>query len=189
MAGSQDSRDGLYHLLFGVRVSRRYHDHRERWYNCIHTSGQIAVIVFGGTSFAALSAPASISKWVAFTVLVLGAISWTISPVEKAAKHREIRRRFIDLEIQCEKAYRAKTSDEDKYQHLYADRLSIERDEPPVLRNLNIICRDAQCRAEGSYKHVSNIAWWQRLFAPVVDICPDRIKPLDVDQDASTKSN
>jgi hypothetical protein len=137
-----------YHkLLFGVRMSVRYHEKREAFFSranrvatglSLLTSSAAAGSLLGkGTLAAALLA--SVAALASAFNMVTGA-------AEAAKRHAELKRRFVDLQAGMI-AVAAPTADD--LRKWTVARLDIERDEPPVLTTLTRICHNEQVRVQG----------------------------------------
>ena len=66
--------------------------------------------------------------------------------------------------------------DEAKLRSFVACRLTIEADEPPVLRALDVLCHNEMCRADGRLDDIYDLPWWQRIAANVFDLGEPRAR-------------
>lgn len=164
-------------LLFGVRRSVRYHIRRERWFDGVHNLGALAAAVSGSAAVASLLArldPAPVTAAVAVTA-VTGACELVFGTAKAARRHNGLAREFISLEKDLVAAGDAPS--EPCLRALQARRLDIEAREPPVLRVLDAICHDELVTALGiEDAQRSNVGWWQRWCAPIVDLGAHRLR-------------
>lgn len=161
-------------LLFSVRLSIRYHDRRRRFYESMSSFSSFAATVFGSAAAAAF-----LGNWgkpwvaaVALAVAALSALTLVVGPVAKAWRHADLRRRFTELERLIV------TSDPttELVADCRAERLSIEADEPPVLRVLATICHNEQSRSMGyGPDEMIPVGFWQRRFASFFDLAQHKL--------------
>jgi hypothetical protein len=155
-------------LLFNVRLSIRYHNRRRSFFDTVNLAASFIAVVFGSAAIAALW-----SKWpdgavyaAALVSLVSGA-NLVLRSSERARQHHELARRFIELE------QKVLPASEGEFFELYKQKLQIESDEPPGLGVLMIVCHNEQISAEGlAPSRLVWLRWWQRLFAPIIDLPP-----------------
>jgi hypothetical protein len=165
-----------YGLLFDVRRSIRYHNRRRAFFDRLHTLSSAASLVFGSAVVASL-----LGQYTAFTaaagvvVTVFSCADLVAGSTQKARLHWDLARRFADLEKSLIKNARPDTEAMRKMQE---ERLSIEADEPPVLRVLDCLCYNEMIKAEGRppEKEATPISRRQRLFAQWFDIAPESIR-------------
>jgi hypothetical protein len=121
-------------------------------------SSAFVTIVSGHSFFAALLTAA---------VAIISAIDNVVGFAERARVYSEQRRRYYDL--YCE----ILISDPNKFNadQFREKRLRIDRDGPPPLRVLDVLCRNEEDIARG-YNHDETIyvAWWRRLVAQFIDL-------------------
>lgn len=141
-------------LRFGVEKSIRYHSRMAGRYRAIHRFLMFLTIVSGSAAFADA---ASISHIWGLSAAVIAAFSLVYAPGDTAARHRNLRNRFSDLEISIEVEHDADLS------LLKERRLRIEQDEPPVFWALESDCYNEVCLAWGRDKGFTKIPRWQRL--------------------------
>ena len=167
----------LHDLVFSVQRSIRYHNHRRRFFDRFDRSAKVLSLVTGSAAFAA-AVSTHHTFTVAFSALVaiISAINLVVGPSQAARMHRELAKRFAELErgIRLSKAM-----DSDTLNMLVADRLLIESDEPPVLRVLDTICHNELCRALGYDEcEFCLVGPVQSLFANFLDLWPWRIRKV-----------
>ena len=163
-------------LLFGVRRSVRYHVRRERYFDRAHHFGAFVAALSGSATITALLAghPVLVTVAAAATALC-GAGEMVFGLARKARLHSNLAREFIALE----KALIVAGEDlaESRLREFEAVRLDIEAREPPVLRVLDAMCHDELVTALGIESgQRSNLDWWQRCCANVVDVGAHRLR-------------
>lgn len=172
--------DEWYKLEFGVRRSVRYNLRRRAFFEFWHRVTSASAVLFGSATLTSLFAnlPAHWTAAAAGVVTLLGGIDLVIGLAARAWTHADIARRFIELEKQMVTAPRSDA----ELRRLINARLDIERDEPPVLGVLNVICHNDLLRAQGMYSQIVPVTWFQRRLAHFVDFKLDRMIPPREDQ-------
>ena len=177
MTKNPQTENDRWDLLFSVRRSVRYHIRRERWYDTIHKRGTFIVAVFTSATFTSL-----LVKLDPTLIAVLSAVPALICAFElvygtsKAARqHNDLARDYISLEKDMVVA--GETPPESDVRAWQARRLEIEAHEPPVRRVLDAICHDELITALGiKDSERSNVGWWQRWCANIMDIGAHRLR-------------
>lgn len=161
-----DLSQDMWSLLVGVRVSARYHDRRRLFFVTAHRFTAGFGAIFGTAAMAALLGKVDQNLGVVAAVLVtvMSIIDLVVGFSESANLHRELRRRFLDLEQEI-----IANHDDTRLGELQRWRLEIEKDEPPVRRALCTLVQNAQVlsdygQAEAA-KYFIHVSWWQRLTA------------------------
>lgn len=155
--------DRTYGLLFGVRRSVRYHNHRRRFYEVWNTSTVAIATVGGSGAVIGFFGPHSwISAALACLVALVGAIDLAVGTSRCANLHTDLARRFIDLEQHFS---HGRNLSDDEHAELTRARLQIEAGEPPTLRLLDEICHHELLRALGDKREPPSIPLWRRLMA------------------------
>jgi len=165
-----------YGLQFGVRRSIRYHQRRRGFFDGLDKLGDMLAVLFGSAAIYGVLAAHSATLVVVASVVVtvVATLNLVLGSSRKAWLHADLARRFIELERQL-----LVEPDEGVYRQLTAQRLSIEAEEPPILRVLDSLCHNEQLRAEGlEDQRAGPISVWQRLFAQVFDLNAGRIGAL-----------
>ena len=159
----------------------RYHVRRRGFYERTHAGVLFLALVFGSATIAAFSAEFG-KDWPLWLKLLPAALASVLSAADlifgssrKAWLHADLARPFIDLERELARtrgevaeALIAETADR---------RLSIEADEPPVLRVLDTLCHNELTRAMGYPRDQQiRVAFWQRLCAPFFDVAEHRLQ-------------
>ncbi|HFD81036.1 MAG TPA: hypothetical protein ENK05_11710 [Gammaproteobacteria bacterium] len=160
----EEAPDERYPLLFNVRRSIRYHMRREAFFSGWHNVTSAAGVIFGSAAVGALVTRLDnrVALYAAAMVAVFSAIDLVIGTAEKARRHNDLRRRFVDLE----RKIIAKQANMETLQDEY---LAIEADEPPVLRALDTICHNDLLQAEGHKEGFVDIPWHERITAHFIN--------------------
>lgn len=165
------------HLLFDVRRSVRYHNRRRAFFDRLDQLTNVLALVFGSVSiYGVLSHAGNLLPVLsAAIVTIFSAFNLVVGSSQRARNHFDLARRFIDLEQQIV------TTEPNAKQlpQFISERLSIEKDEPPVLRVLDCICYNEQARAmECPRDQMIHITFGQRLCAPFFDWRADKMQRL-----------
>ena len=161
-------------LLFDVRLSIRYHEHRQAFFqgmlnlslffSLVLGSGVCAVLLYGASPIWASVA--------ALPATVLSAACLAFGMRDKASRHDDLRRRFIELE----RRLRGMDPTAGTASWGEQERLSIEADEMPVLRVVASMCHNEESRAmDFDTKELIEIGFWQKRFAPFFDVRADSL--------------
>jgi hypothetical protein len=134
----------IYDLDFSVRKSRRYHEKLCAFYGAwrdwakivaVVASSGAAVLVFAEAKYAAELFVSIASLW--------AVIDYLATPDKMAQKHCELRDRFIELATKIELMPHTQAA----YRKLAAERLMIEKEEPPCKRLVDLQARNEECRS------------------------------------------
>jgi hypothetical protein len=172
---SEKERREFHDLVFALKRSVRYHNHRRRFFDWFDKSVKVLSLVTGSAAFAAAVATHHAAT-VAFAALVatLSAINLVVSPAQAARLHEELARRFAKLELAIQQAGAVSPN---KLNEFIAERLLIESDEPPVYRVLDTICHNELCRAQGYDEcQLYDVGPVQSFLANFVDLRPSKIR-------------
>lgn len=143
-------------LLFGVRRSAWYHERRMGFFEAVHRLVLLAALLLGSVSIAAFTTEFASSwpEWIklapAALVSVFTGVDLVFAVVYKARLHDGLRVQFIMLERQM-KLNQSKYEEKD-VNVWSAERLSIEGQEPKVLRVLDVMCHNDMLRSMGHPK-------------------------------------
>lgn len=156
-----------YDLLFGIRRSVRYHNHRRRFYE-IWNSTTVTIGVLGGSSAATAFLAELPSGWewlpalFAGIVAVLSALDLSIGTARRADSHADLSRQFIVLE---QKFAHGRSLEDGEHEEIVRSRLDIEASEPTPLRLLDVMCHFELLRALGDQTRHPRIPWLRRKLA------------------------
>jgi len=161
-----------YQLQFAVRRSIRYHQRRRGFFERLDKLGNVLAVLFASVVIVgALAAHSTVLVVVAsLLVTVVATVNLGIGSSRKAWLHADLARRFVELERQL-----LATPDTALLRQLQAERVSIEAEEPPILRVLDTLCHNELLRAEGQPEGRAHVGFWQRTLAQVFDLRADRI--------------
>jgi hypothetical protein len=131
-------------LDFAVQRSRRYHEKFYGFYGTARDLIKVATAISGsGLFFLLLADVKLIPEVLAGFVAVWAVIDYLLAPDKKAEKHYELREQFTDLAIKIQKTPRS----EEALRQLIAERLELEKTEPPCKRLVDLQARNEECRA------------------------------------------
>lgn len=134
----------IYDLDFSVRKSRRYHEKMRAFYGAWRDWVKIVtVLTSSGLFFLLLADAERVATLLAAFVAAWAVLDFILTPDKKAEQHRDLCERFIDLASKITKMPRT----EEAYRALAAERLEIEKAEPPCKRLVDIQARNDECRA------------------------------------------
>ena len=167
--------DELSDLLFGVRRSIRYHNHRRRFFDSLDKFTKILSAVAGSATIAAALGQSSF--WtisLAAFVAIFSAINLVIGAGQAARLHSDLAKRFAALERDM---VLSNAATKDQLSKFVAERLMIEAEEPPIMRVLDSQCYNELCKALGYDDcHSVKVDPVQALFSQIVDLWPSKIK-------------
>jgi hypothetical protein len=160
-------------LLFGVRRSIRYHNHRCRFFDRFDKLTKILSAVFGSAAIAtALNSHPAITSVLAGVIAIFSVSNLVIGAGPAARLHSELASRFATLEA---KIARLGTPTAAELRNLIAERLVIESEEPPIMRVLDSFVYNELCKALGHQDRVK-IGRFQSLMRQIIDIQPEKIE-------------
>lgn len=156
-------------LLFDIRRSVRYHNRRRAFYDRLDQFTNVISLIFGSTAI--YSTLADISNiWAVLSgavVTIFSAINLVVGSSQRSRSHFDFAKSFVELET---KMIAIVAPTEQQLREITAQRLSIEKDEPPVLRVLDCICYNEQLLAmDFSTDQMIKISFFQRMVAQFFD--------------------
>lgn len=139
--------DDFYDLSFAVGRSRRYHAKMQSFYQSANDLVTSANALLSAGAFMALlgGKTAWIAQVATGVVAAISAIATVYSPARKARTHGDLCRRFTDLAAKMAVA----SATESNRKKFLAERLKIEKDEPPVKRLIDLQAFNEEARARG----------------------------------------
>ena len=165
-------KDEHHKLLFGIRRSVRYHSRRQQFYEQFHQLVIFTSVLLGSATIGIFAGslapdwPLYIKLLPAVLVTVLSAADLVIGTIQKAWKHANLCRQFIELEQELEHI----DIDDNVIAVVTKKRLSIEMTEPPILKVLDTLCHNELLRAMGYERdQYIKVGPLQRLCAPFFD--------------------
>lgn len=155
----------VHNLIFSVQRSYRYHDRRVAHFDWLHRLTNVTAILLSGVVLMELLGAST--PWPIKILGLAGAIFGTADLVvgfsRRANEHRDLKRRFIELDAQIERNTLA-------FGEAKAERLKIETDEPPKHFALDLLVHNELCAARGHNRkknpeHFATVKWYQRWTA------------------------
>lgn len=175
---SSSSEEGLkwafYDLDFSVHKSRRYHDKLRAFYGVWRDAVKIVTIISGsGLWFLLFAGAPHLAEWLAAFVAVWAVIDYMVAPDRKADQHRRLWEQFTELAAKIERSPRT----QDAYSQLAAERLELEKDEPPCKRLVDLQARNDECRARDfPPEDLAPLSGAQRIFGYFATFGMERIE-------------
>ena len=158
-------------LLFGLRVSQRYHERRWQFFlSCNQMVSFVAVFASTTGAIALLFLDWSWAWVLVVAVAAVGLADLIYGSARKAGQHAVLKREFVLLERQMILL----DCSEEALKKMVAARLVVEANEPPIKRNLAKMAHNDVLRSMGyGPKEKLSISWIKRQLAHIVDIGPD----------------
>ncbi|MGH1593453.1 hypothetical protein ACRBEJ_05375 [Yersinia proxima] len=163
-------------LLFDVRRSVRYHNRRRAWFDRLDQTTNVLSLIFGSAAIYGVLSQANTNLAVlsAAIVTVFSAINLVVGSSQRARAHFDFSRKYFELE---QKMILVSDVSKESLQAITAERLSIEKDEPPVLRVLDSICYNEQILSmDYPIDQMVVVGFWQRLLSPVMDFHASKLR-------------
>lgn len=155
-------------LLFGVRRSIRYHQRRRAFFDRLDQTSSMASVIFGSTAIYGIMEQGeakALALIASALVTVLASVNLVVGSSRRAREHADLAKRFIELEKRM-----IGQPEQQRFAEVMEARLTIEAEEPPVLRVLDCMCHNEQMRAMGyGPDELAKIGPLQRLFAHIFD--------------------
>jgi hypothetical protein len=150
---------GDFDTIFSVRSSIRYHEHRLAHFDRLHRLSSAVTILLAGVIFMELGG--ATSPWYIRVLSAAGALLGTFDLVLGFAKcadlHRDLKRRFAELEIDLLKGMGPTAAE--------VARRQIEIDEPPIYSALTVLCHEEMYVAEACENPFDPLAPLPRVTA------------------------
>ena len=154
-----------HELLFGIRRSARYHEHRWRFYE-LWTTVTVTVSLLGGILVAAVSIYFPSDPWLPAVfggvIALMNVTALSVGVFRKANLHANLLSSFVQLESRFPPGFELT---EEEYNDIHRERLVIQKTEPPVLRLLDVICHFEILRAMGYQYEKPAISLSRRILA------------------------
>lgn len=156
-------------LLFDIRRSVRYHNRRRAFYDRLDQFTNVISLIFGSTAIYSVLGEHN-KIWAVLSgavVSIFAAINLVIGSSQRSRNHFDLSKSFVDLES---KMIKEPVPSEQLLREVTSLRLSVEKDEPPVLRVLDSICYNEQLLAmDYPVNQMIKISFCQNLFAQFFD--------------------
>ena len=161
-----DLTEQSYELLFGLRRSARYHEHRSRFYG-VWTALTISVSLLGGvlvtsTSIAYASSTPELPAAFGGLITLVNVVSLAFGASRRASLHATLVSSFVQLESRFPPSLQLT---EDELKDITRERSVIEKTEPPVLRLLDVLCHFEILRSMGYQYDKPKISRCRRILA------------------------
>jgi hypothetical protein len=164
------SADPRYRLDFALSRLIRYNGKRQRFFDNLHRLTSFVNAAVGTSAFVTvLSGWPELAIWLTGLIALAGAADSVIRFSERARKYGDQRRRYFDLYCELLRTP-VHEFNEDAFRE---KRLMIDRDGPPPLRVLDVICRNEEDIARGFPREETiHIGFTRRLLSQIVDLPP-----------------
>lgn len=172
-------------ILWDVHVSTRYHRRRRAFFEGFDRVTKAIGVLGGSAAILSLIGSGKTSTAIASSIVVfISTIDLVIGTGQSATRHRDLERRYIELEKEIIGTGEEQFTPVD-YEKFSKEYLAIEAEEPPVLRSLAALCYNEELlMLDGfSEKNLLQIKWYHRFFAHIIDIKPDLIGLPDKQDD------
>ncbi|ENA0199942.1 hypothetical protein ABFI44_002106 [Salmonella enterica] len=165
-------------LLFDVRRSVRYHNRRRACFDRLDQTTNVLSLIFGSAAIYGVLSQAN-ANWAVLSaaiVTVFSAVNLVVGSSQRARAHFDFARKFFELE---QKMMLMPEVTDESLRLITAERLSIEKDEPPVLRVLDSICYNEQILSmDYPTDQMVVVGFWQRLLSPIMDFRASTLRKI-----------
>ena len=148
----------IFQLNFAVEKSMRYHQRRRGWYDALHKTSMLVIIICG-SAVNLLDSP----QWMGYlgvAVAAFAALDLVFGLSHRARDHEMLFRRFSDLAMKV-RAVASEPSQQD-YAEWQRERVDIEKDEPPIYVALDADC-DNEVRRAWDKGPLVNVDRWSKF--------------------------
>jgi len=154
--------DGFYSLEFAARKSIRYLTKRKRFFDNWHYLNVAVTALSGSGAFASLMSGGTetIAKVLTGITAIASSLDLAVGFSKRGKQYDNLQKRFSDLLIKIIQSEKTKES----LVQLEAERLQIEKDEPPTLIALDIFCHNEECRAQNKLDSLYQFGWFRRCL-------------------------
>jgi hypothetical protein len=164
--------DPRYKTEYGLSRLIRYCGKRQRFFDGLHKISIFVSAVAGSSAFVTVLANMpKLAAWLTATIAVVSAIDNVVGFSERARKYSEQRTRYYDLYCDLVKVNPGRFSED-----VYRERkLRIDRDNPPILRVLDVVSRNEEDIARGyGHEETIYISPFRYALRHIFDIPPKR---------------
>lgn len=157
-----DVEGDFYDLEFAVHRCRRYHEKLAIFYDFWRNVFRVVTVIAGsGAFFVVVAKNQELATFVTAFVGLWAVLDIVWAPDKKHDLHKDLCKRFIGLAAKIEESPQT----EEALRKLRADRLSIEQDEPPCKRLVDIEARNDELRARNfPPRMLAPLTSWQRFI-------------------------
>ncbi len=167
----------FYHQLFGVRRSVRYHQRRQSYFEACHTFIAALQVIFGSSAVAAILSNSGIWVGVSLAAVppLLASVDLVFGTSRRATLHASLGRRFSQLEADMvPHEVDSSTLGSDGLTRFQQRRLSIEADEPPKLRVVDLLSHNDLVRSTYTHGSIYPIGLLWRTCGHAFDVNVDK---------------
>ena len=162
-----EPRTERWNLLWSVQRSARYHARRQAFFDTWRRVTAALGVIFGSAAavdllHASTSQGHSVGIAAAFVVAVASALDLVVGTSDMAWQHRELRKRFLELECQIRRCPDKPRPEELARWREF--RIGIEADEPPTYVAVDLLCENELARANGAGDR-AKLNPWERATA------------------------
>ncbi|MYB18482.1 MAG: hypothetical protein F4Y16_05790 [Holophagales bacterium] len=160
-----------YKLLFGVQRSIRYHSRRRAWFEFLHSATIASSLVLTGAFPIIFGDDAGVLKITSVSAAVILSIGLVVGYARKAAQHHVLSSKFAVLESKMVPLDQSNPYSNAEYEKFFAERTSLEVEEPARKNLLNALCDYELRRAtrrdldEKTMAALSKIPWRRHATA------------------------
>lgn len=154
-----DTYEARHNLLWSVQRSARYHARRQAFFDRWRRITAGIGVIFGSAAAADLLNGGGhlVAVIASFLVAAASALDLVVGTADMAWQHRELRSRFLTLLCSIQRS-NDEPSEEDIYRW-QEERLSIEKDEPPIYVGVDLLCENEMARAHDMDDRATLTPW------------------------------
>jgi hypothetical protein len=162
---------------FGLSRLIRYNGKRQVFFQKLNRLTSFVNALMASSAFVTiLSGWSQLAVWLTAGVAVISAADSVLGFSEKAKLYGDQRRRYFDL-YSALLLTKPEVFNEDKFRE---KRLRIDRDGPPAMRVLDVICRNEEQIARGYKREETvHISWPRRALSQFIDLPPKQWRTLN----------
>ena len=162
---------------FGLSRLIRYNGKRQIFFQKLHRLTSFANALLASSAFVTiLSGWSQLAVWLTAGVAVISTADSVIGFAERAKLYGDLRRRYFDLYSEL-LLTKPEVFNKDKFRE---KRLRIDRDGPPAMRVLDVMCRNEEQIARGYKREETvHISWPRRAVSQFIDLPPKEWQKLN----------
>lgn len=164
--------DNRYKTEYGLSRLIRYCGKRQRFFDGLHKISLFINAVAGSSAFVTIIAGIpNVAAGLTACIAIISAIDNVVGFSERARKYSEQRIRYYDLYCELVKTRVDKFSED-----FFRERkLRIDRDNPPILRVLDVVARNEEDISRGyNYNDTIYISRIRYIFSHIIDMPPKK---------------
>jgi hypothetical protein len=157
-----------HRILEKARLSARYHQRRERFFEWWDKAGKVVGFVAGSAALWKL-ADQAVVLWVLLLITAWSAVSLVFSLSDRAKRHAEfaVKWREFEARVLAKGERNFEESDLDRWE---SEAAMLESTEPPELSALVVDVQNELAIAAGQPEKVWPLRWWERRLMHFVDL-------------------